>query len=463
MNNNILLKIDAYKHSHSVLYRPGTTYAHSYLSSRGGRFPKALAFGFQMLAKDVLTKPFTKEDLEYAVYFNSRRGVPYPAEAYRTILNDHGGYLPIQIRAVDEGTLVPAHNALLTVESTDERFPWITGAVETMILRGVWYPTTVATLSYYCRKILSRYVEKSCDNPAAEMPFKLHDFGARGVSSGESAEIGGCAHMVSFQGSDTDEGVDAANRYYGGDDPSFMAGFSIPATEHGPTTSWGPQGELGFLQNFLTQYAKPGATIAAVSDTYDIYNAVTNYWCRALKDQIIASGATVVVRPDSGDPVVVVPEILRLLEVGYGSTINHKGYRVLNHTRVIQGDGITHDTIAPICDAVLNAGFSLTNVNFGMGGGLLQMVNRDTLKMAYKLSLIKANGVYHECYKDPITDPGKRSMAGYLDLIKDGDHVSTRSSPEPREDPKSILPVVFKDGELLVETTMDWVRKKAWG
>ena len=237
---------------------------------------------------------------------------------------------------------------------------------------------------------------------------------ARGVSSQESAMIGGAAHLVNFMGSDTVEGIWYANKYYS--DP--MAGFSIPALEHSVTTSWGRDREVDCFRNALAVYGKKGGLLACVSDSYDIFNAIENIWGVDLKQAVIDSGATIVIRPDSGDPVFVVCKCLRILSEKFGYTVNSKGYKVLNHVRLIQGDGININSLESILKAVEQNGFSVDNLAFGMGGGLLQQLDRDTQRFAMKASAIKVNGEWKGISKDPVTDPGKKSKSGRVIAVR---------------------------------------------
>ena len=217
-------------------------------------------------------------------------------------------------------------------------------------------------------------------------------------------------------GTDTIEGVLAARRYYGAD----MPGFSIPAAEHSTITSWGgPEYESQAFENMLNQFAKPGKLVAVVSDSYDIYNATSNIWGSELLEKVKNSGATVVVRPDSGDPTIVPIEVIELLMEKVGYTINRLGYKVLpSYFRVIQGDGINVESIRTILQTMKAAGLSASNIAFGQGGGLLQQVNRDTQKFAMKCSAIEVNGVWRDVWKDPISDSGKQSKRGRLALIE---------------------------------------------
>jgi nicotinamide phosphoribosyltransferase len=341
-------------------------------------------------------------------------------------------------------------NVLMTIENTDPECYWLTSFLETALLRAVWYPTTVATNSYESKKIILKALERTGDPSLVD--FKLHDFGARGVSSFESAGIGAAAHLINFMGTDTITGLLYAREYYNAD----MAGFSIPAMEHSTVTSWGRENEVEAYRNMLNRYAKPGAIIAAVSDSYDIYEAC-KLWGTELKQQIIDSGATLVVRPDSGDPATVVLGCLTILEEYFGSTVNNKGYRVLNNVRVIQGDGINADSINLILDTIADEGYSADNVAFGQGGALLQQVNRDTMKFAMKCSAAKINGEWVPVFKDPVTDPGKQSKKGRVTLYKDSK--GFRSGVEDWETP--VLVTVFENGKLLKEYTFDQVRANA--
>ncbi len=458
MKYSVVKDTDSYKASHWLQYPPGTTRMFSYIESRGGEYPETVFFGLQYILKEFLSKPVTVEEVEEAKTFYAKHGVPFNYEGWMYIAKDLKGKLPVLIRAVPEGTVIPTHFPLVTIESTDPKVFWIVSWLETALMR-IWYPINVCTRSWTIKKIIMAALEKSSDDPGAEIAFKLHDFGSRGVSSQESAMIGGAAHLVNFQGSDTVVGVMMANEYYHSD----MAGFSIPAAEHSSITSWGKEHEVDAYRNMLTQFAKPGSLLAVVSDSYDIYNAVTNLWGDKLKEEVITSGATVVIRPDSGNPPEVVVELLKRLDAKFGSTINKKGFKVLNNVRVIQGDGINEHTIQEIIDVSLAAGYSITNVAFGMGGALLQQHNRDTLKFAMKCSHIMVGDKSVEVYKDPVTDPGKVSKAGRLDVVSG---LQAKPFSVVKLDAFShshgftIMRDVYKNGEILVDDTFGEIRSR---
>jgi len=273
------------------------------------------------------------------------------------------------------------------------------------------------------------------------------------VSSVETASVGAAAHLVNFRGTDTVIGLVMARDYY--DCP--MAGHSIPAAEHSTITSWGREHEVDAYANMLDQY--PDGLVAVVSDSYDIFRACSELWGRQLKDKVLARNGTLVVRPDSGDPPETVCHVLELLGEAFGTTTNAKGFKVLDpHVRVIQGDGIDYGMLGEILLAMKARGWSADNVAFGSGGGLLQKLNRDTLKFAFKCSSIHIAGHDRDVFKQPITDNGKRSKAGRLKLIRESGRFVTVPESAPGTDE---LRVVFRDGVLVEPTTMGEVRARA--
>lgn len=452
---NLLLNTDSYKMSQFNQYPKGTEKLFSYIESRGGEYDTTLFFGLQMFLKEYLAKPITQEMIDEAEVFAAAHGVPFNREGWVYILTTYKGKIPVRIRAVPEGTQVPVSNILASIENTDPNCAFVTSYLETALLRAIWYPTTVATGSKYVKNQIAKYLDITSDSSEG-LPFKLHDFGARGVSSFESAGIGGAAHLVNFMGTDTITGALFANKYY----DAGVAGFSIPATEHSTMTSWGKDEEVDAYRNMLNQY-KSGGILAVVSDSYDFYNACENIWGGELKQEVIDSGAVVVIRPDSGDPVEVVVKGLQILETKFGSVRNEKGYRLLNNVRIIQGDGINPEMLVEILEAVTRAGFATDNVAFGMGGGLLQQVNRDTQKFAMKASAIRVNGLWKDVYKDPVTDTGKKSKRGILTLVEnaDGSIETVRVADVNRR--KDLMQEVFVNGTITKTYTFDEVRENS--
>lgn len=459
LRKNPILKVDSYKASHFLQYPPGLTAQYAYLEARIlAKYESTLFFGLQYYLKEYLSTPITMADVEEAKLFIEKHGLPFPYEGWKKIVTVHGGKLPIEIKAVPEGTVVPVGNVLMTVETTDPELPWLSSWVETNLMR-VWYPCTVASVSFHLKKLISKFLDETSDNAAAALPFRLHDFGARGVSSPESAAIGGAAHLVSFMGTDTLEALAFIEDEYG--TASGMAGYSIPAAEHSTVTTWERAREAEMYANMVKQFGGPGKILAVVSDSYDLDNAVDNIWGKELKQQVIDSGALVVIRPDSGDPVQVPLRTLISLEKSYGSTVNSKGFKVLNNVRVIQGDGMEPYTIELLMTAVKEAGFSIENIAFGMGGGLLQKVNRDTQRFAYKTSAAEINDKWKGIKKQPKTDLTKGSKSGMFFLTEDLTTVQAPMGLEILGPVDNILQPVFKNGKILRKQTFDQVRAEA--
>ncbi|MDR6937613.1 nicotinamide phosphoribosyltransferase [Luteibacter sp. 3190] len=465
--DNPILDTDSYKASHWLQYPPGTDATFFYVESRGGTYESTVFFGLQAILKSRLGRRVTHADVDEARDFFAAHGEPFNEDGWRHIVDTHGGRLPVRVRAVPEGSVVPTHQALVTVESTDPAAYWLPSYLETLLLR-LWYPVTVATISWQARRTILHYLERTSDDAAAQIPFKLHDFGARGVSSAESAGLGGMAHLVNFLGTDTVSGVLAARAYYG--EP--MAGFSIPAAEHSTITSWGRDHEVDAYRNMLRRFAKPGSLVAVVSDSYDIYHAIRELWGKALRDEVIASGATVVVRPDSGDPVEVVHRCVSLLDEAFGSTVNGRGFRVLNHVRVIQGDGVNPESIRAILERIVGAGYSADNLAFGMGGALLQKLTRDTQKFALKCSAARMDGAWRDVWKDPVTDQGKMSKRGRMTLLRHREYGTYRTAALPADAVslppdalehgwEEVMQTVWENGELLRDWSFAEVRERA--
>jgi len=457
---NFILRTDAYKQTHWLQYPKGTKYVYSYLESRGGGFAgqeRTLFFGLQMILKKYLVgKVVTKEMIDEAEEFCYQLfGTKefFNRAGWERIVKVHEGRLPVYIRAVDEGTVVPSHNVLMTIENTDPEVPFITNFVESILLK-VWYPTTVASLSWEISQLIQSYTEKTgCDFH----PFYLHDFGYRGVSSEESAEIGGAAHLVNFLGTDTLPGICAAMKYYG----AKVCGASVMAAEHSTVTAYGPENEAVAYKTFLDKCPED-KIISIVSDSYDLHNAVDHIYGELLKDQILSRSGKLVVRPDSGDPPTVAVETLEILWKRFGGTTNAKGFRVLNpKVGVIYGDGINYQSINTILQRMTDAKFATSNIVFGMGGALLQQCNRDTFKFAIKCSAIHRDMQWQPVFKQPKTDSGKNSKQGRLELIQtDGEF---KTVPMGSTKSLNLLSEVFRRGRLMKEHTFDEIRARARG
>ena len=458
---NLILSTDSYKQSHFLQYPPEARAISAYLEARHNDFAKEVLFlGLQPYLIDYLGRAVSKADVEEAEAICTAHGVPFNRAGWDRIVAVHGGYLPIEIKALPEGMMVPTGVPLVQVENTDPALPWLPTFIETALLRAVWYPTTVGTLSWKCKAIIRAGLDKSSDDPAGQLPFKLHDFGARGVSSGESAALGGMAHLVNFMGTDTLEGIMAARRYYGAD----MPGFSIPAAEHSTMTSWGREREAAAYENMLDAFDGEGRIVAVVSDSYDLDKAVADIWGGQLHAKVAARKGTLVVRPDSGDPIETPLRTVKTLWEKFGGAVNSKGYRVLDpHVRVIQGDGMNIASIARLVERMIEEGFAIDNIAFGMGGGLLQQVNRDTLRFAMKANAMQVDGgTWHDVSKAPATDPTKGSKAGRQAVVRENGVLTARrlDQIEPGAD---LLTPVWRNGELLVCHSFDQLRARSEG
>ncbi len=452
---NIIMMTDSYKVSHYKQYPAGTTRVFSFFESRGGRYSTVLFFGLQYIVKKYLEGVVVTEEkiVEAKEFFSAHFGSTelFNEAGWRHILKVHGGRLPIQIRAVREGSIIPNSNVLMTIENTDPEVPWLTNYIETLLVQ-VWYPTTVATQSRNMKQDILRYLEET--GTPELIDFKLHDFGFRGSTSVESAGIGGLAHLVNFKGTDTIEALVVGKHYYG--EP--MAGFSIPAAEHSTITSWGVCGEAQAFKNMLVQY--PTGLVAVVSDSYDIFKACEELWGEKLKDMVLSRDGILVIRPDSGDPTTVLPRVFEILGRKFGYEINSKGYKVLNpKIRVIQGDGIDYLTVVQILEALKKNGWSADNIAFGSGGGLLQKLDRDTQKFAFKCCAVEVGGLWRDVLKDPVTDHGKRSKAGRLALTTEGGKYKTVRRENAHEG--DILVTVFENGILFVDDKLSDIREQA--
>ncbi len=458
---NRIIDTDSYKASHYLQYPPKTTLVHSYLESRGSErnYPETIFFGLQYLLKRYFVDKFTLADVEEAHEVIIKHGEPFNYEGWKSLVRKHSGRLPLRVRAVPEGSVIPTRNVLMTVENTDPEFYWLTSWFESQLMR-IWYPITVATQSYYIKKNVYKFLVETADDADAEILFKVHDFGSRGVSSQETAAIGGAAHLVNFLGTDTMASLMLHRKYY----QSEMAGFSIPAAEHSTITSWGRENEIEAYRNMLRHFAKPNALVAVVSDSWNIYEAVETIWGDKLRQEVIDSGATIVIRPDSGEPIEVVSRVAHLLGEKFGTTINSKGFKVLKNVRIIQGDGVNEKSIQAILECLKNEGFSASNIAFGIGGALLQKIDRDTMKFAYKCSAIVADDRLIEVYKEPFTDSGKTSKKGRLDLIINGaDQYQTVVLPdaETLTFKNSRMQTVFDNGEIMVDDSLETIRQRA--
>jgi nicotinamide phosphoribosyltransferase len=480
--NNLILCSDAYKYSHHRFYGSEMTKMISYLESRGGKFSETVFYGLQIFLKQYLEGvAITKEEVDEAFdYLGTKHGVfgredVFDRTKFDYIIEMYEGKLPISIKAVPEGTVVGTKNVLFVIESLDENCAWLTNFLETILLQ-VWYPITVATLSREVRKIVDGAFQEntSYDTGLREflVDYVLNDFGFRGVSSVQSAGIGGSAHLVNFRGSDTIMASKYIRDYY---NTETVYGLSIPATEHSIMTLKGEEGELEMMRRVLTTF--PTGLVACVSDSYNIFRACSEYWGTELRDLVLSRpaepGNQLVIRPDSGDVLMTLKEIFNILFDKFGYTVNDKGYKVLPpQVRVIQGDGVNLESIKSIYELLETEKISPENLALGMGGKLLQAdINRDTQNFATKACYAIVNGEEKNIIKSPtemdangnITKSFKKSKQGLLKLVKndDGTFRTVTSMDTEFNDVTDEMVEVFRNGVITKEWTFEEIRERA--
>lgn len=469
---------DSYKYTHTVQYPVGTVSMFDYAEARSID-GSTVFFGLQYILKEHFTEPIEQYEVDEAHEFSKAHGIEFNKTGWDYIVKELGGHLPVKIRAVQEGLLVPNGNVLFTVESTDQNVFWVVSWLET-ILMTVWYTSTVATRSYFVRKMLEEYAVKTQETPF--VLYQFHNFGARGSTGAESAMVGGMAHLaVGFLGTGNFSAIKGIQNFYPVSDTTSIA-HSISATEHSTTTSWGKEQEFEMIMKHI-EMNKGKPMIAAVMDSYDYFKAVRTVCAQdgEFQRKINSPDYPVfVIRPDSGDPKKIIPQTLDIMEkecVPY--TMNNKGFKVFNKMRIIWGDGINTYSMREMLDILVKRGYSSENISFGSGGWLMQHHNRDTLGFAIKCSEITVdegspidNGdggaemehffVPMGVFKDPITDPGKKSKKGKVTLWFNHatkeyftDKIDFSSSDFPITD---MLNIVYENGKITKETTLEEIR-----
>ena len=461
---NIPLMTDSYKLGHWKMYEQfNVTNVYSYFEARkGAKYNNLVFVGLQYLLKKLEGCVVTSDDvLEAQRVVDGHLGQNiFNKKMWDYIVETHNGRLPIRIRAVEEGTIVPVGNVLFTIENLDSACASLTNHLETFLMH-IWFSCNVATISREIKLLIKNSMLRTSDSFDG-LDFKLHDFGYRGTSSNESAGIGSLGHLAVFRGTDTVAGLQIANKYY--HEP--MAGYSVSATEHSIQTVFGKDGEYDVIEQLISLY--PEGILSMVLDSYNIYSAV-EYIGSTLKEKVLARNGKLVVRPDSGYPPKVTIKILNILDESFGSTVNSKGFKVLNpKVGLIYGDGLDYDMISLILLEMEKELWSTDNIVFGMGGGLLQNHTRDTERFAAKCSAIKfANDDnWKDVFKNPITSTGldtKTSKAGRLKLIKVNNMFVTVREDDVIYSDETIYPnllkLVYENGTLFTDVTLDKIRK----
>lgn len=477
---NPALLADFYKLSHRELYPEGTEYVYSTWTPRGNRIQYVtgvVSFGLQAFIKGYLQDYFDenffnlpKEEViaDYVRIVKHTLGGD-PQTKHLEDLHDLG-YLPLSIKALPEGTITPFRVPTITIQNTDPRFFWLTNYIETLMSCELWQAETSATIANAYRKYFDTKAMETVGNTDT-VPFMAHDFSMRGMSSLESATLSGMSHLLSFQGTDTLPAILGLERFYGADVTKELVGTSIPATEHSIQCAFGD--DMEYLRNTLTK-VHPNGFCSIVSDGYDLWDVIGRV-IPALKDEINARDGRAVIRPDSGDPVLIVAGdpngkteierkgVVEALWDIFGGTETEKGYKLLSSkVGVIYGDSITFERAVRITESLQAKGFAFGNCVFGIGSYTYNYVSRDSLGNALKSTLCVVNGEERQIYKNPKTDDGlKKSQKGMVAVVKDGDtfafidHLGLSDKIKGDQ-----LVEVYRDGKLLVEQSLSEIRAR---
>ena len=491
---NPLLLTDGYKTGHHQQYPQGTTLVYSNFTPRSNKYaPKGcdqvVSFGQQMVVQQIheafqnefFSKPKDEVCGEMKRELSMYLGTDYDVSHFEA-LHDLG-YLPINVKAITEGTLVPIKVPVLTIYNTHPDFYWVTNYLETIISNLLWKPMTSATIAHTYRKVLTKWQEKTDAEKGWFIDWQGHDFSMRGMDSVDAVISSGLGHLTSFSGTDSLPTLYGARKYYG--ETGFVGG-SVNATEHSVMCAGGADDELDTFKRLLETY--PTGILSIVSDTWDLWKVCTEHVV-ALKEQILARDGKLVIRPDSGDPVDILcgklgpswpfmerkPEdkgVIELLWDVFGGTVNEQGYKVLDsHIGAIYGDSITIDRADEICKRLEAKGFASTNVVLGIGSFTYQYNTRDTFGFAMKATYVEINkpkfaGDFnpqgHEIFKDPITDDGtKKSATGLLFVGKD-DYFNITLSDKVSwpEENMGLLKTIYKDGQFQNTTTLTEIRNR---
>lgn len=481
----ILLK-DGYKVGHKFQYPSGTTLVYSNLTPRKARnaeVDEIIFFGLQYFIKEYLIRQFDesffkqpKEDVLKAYVRRMDHYLGKDSISYDHIASLHDlGYLPLEIKALPEGILVPMKVPIFTIKNTLPDFFWLTNMLETLLSAIIWKPCTSATTAFHYLKTFTKYANETVGDDHSFIPWQGHDFSFRGMSGIEDALMSSAAHLLSFTGTDTIPAIDFLEMYYNADCEKELIGGSVPATEHS-VMCMGTQGdEIGTFDRLITQIY-PAGIVSIVSDTWDFWKVITEFLPQ-LKDKIIARNGKVVIRPDSGDPVKIIvgdkdakpgsPEYKGAIECmweTFSGTITEQGYKLLDsHIGLIYGDSITTERQVEILQGLKDKGFASYNVVLGIGSYTYEYVTRDTFGFAMKATYGEVNGVGRDIFKDPKTDDGtKKSAKGLMQVYRNelSGKLELKDQCTWEEEAQGELKTVYKNGKLLVDWTLAELRAK---
>lgn len=477
---NPLLLTDGYKVDHRRQYPTNTTLVYSNWTPRKSRnesIDKVVFFGLQYFLKEYVMRQFEsgffnqpKEQVvkAYARRINNYLGENSVGTQHIEALHDLG-YIPMVFKALPEGSKVPFKVPMFTMYNTVPAFFWLTNYFETLLSAVVWMPCTSATIALEYRKVLDKYALETSSMPAF-VDWQGHDFSMRGMAGIEAASISGAGHLLSFTGTDTIPAIEFLEKYYNANSDTELIGGSVAATEHSVMCMGTNEGEFETFERLITAIY-PKGIVSIVSDTWDLWKVLTDYLPR-LKEQVLSREGKVVIRPDSGDPVLIIcgnPEgkteaerkgVVELLWDVFGGITNDKGFKELDaHIGAIYGDSITVDRATRICEGLKQKGFASTNVVLGIGSYTYQYNTRDTFGFAMKATYGEVNGEGRAIFKDPITDDGtKKSAKGLMKVVQNGDSFSLLDQVTWEEEATGALKEVFRDGQLLIDYSLSEIR-----
>lgn len=483
-NYPAMLLCDFYKFGHRVQYPDGMEEVYSTWTPRDSRITgvdRVVSFGLQAFVKKYLIDYFNEVFFnrpegvvvaEYERFIKYTLGVKTPDSKH--IRNLHQlGYLPLRIRAIKEGTLVPLRVPMITLENTNEEFFWVTNYLETLLSCESWGPSTSATIAFQYLKKLTYWANKT-DEDASFVQWQGHDFSFRGMMGVEAAILSGMGHLTCFTGTDTSPAILALERFYNANIETELIGGSVPATEHSVMSAGGKENEFYTYKRLVTEVC-PAGIISIVSDTWDLWNVVGNI-IPALKNEIMSRDGKVVIRPDSGDPVKILcgdlsaknefaqKGLIECLWNIFGGTVTSKGYKKLDsHIGAIYGDSITTERAEQICTKLAEKGFASTNVVFGIGSYTYQYNTRDTFGFAVKATDIVVSGREIPIFKDPVTDTGmKKSQKGRVAVLLSGEsnisYIDELTIEQQNEIENDILEDVFLNGKLIRDQKLSEIR-----
>lgn len=487
-NFNAALLCDGYKLDHRRQYPPGTTRVYSNWTPRGSRTDETevVCFGLQAFIQqhiqDNWNETFFERDEDAVVARYTRRVNAYlgPNQIGEQHIRDlhRLGYMPLEFKALPEGTSSPLRVPQITVESTHPDFFWLVNYIESLMSCCLWQPSTSATTARAYRRLLEGWAAVSGTDPEF-VDWQAHDFSFRGMPGPEAAAASAAGHLTFFTGTDTLPALDWIEQYYKPENIDALAG-SVAATEHSVMCAGSKDAEFETFERLLDLY--PTGILSIVSDTWDLWKVLTEYLPR-LKDKILARDGKIVIRPDSGDPVKILcgdhaavegsPQrkgVIQLLwDVFGGTVVGPNSERLLDpHIGAIYGDAITLERADEICDQLFWNDFASGNVVFGIGSFTYQYVTRDTYGFAMKATWAEVDGEGRDLFKDPITDSGeKRSARGRLAVLEGRSFLPSGLGLEcveqatPEQEAQSQLELVWRDGIWHRYHTFEEVRRNA--